>query len=443
MFIDCLSCNSGTDVNCKNNPENVRTYCQSETCFGRNNPETNIYTRGCLKETEVQGCVEDLNCFTCKDSEHCNEKQDPVLECFQCEGDSCVNIDFATQTRQQCKDGGKCITQLNSNGQVVRKCTASENEKCTDNTTCSICESQLCNGGLFPADRLKCLQCDSATAGDECSVSNDKFLKACNLYKKDDQCFKFADDKDLIHRGCVSDNNVGCTDDNCVKCSGDKCNNEGLEVANTLKCVKCDSSKDEECEAGKLTVEPVLCNGNHNLNKPETCFVQNVTSGDNKITTKRGCFQELSTDEQTACIDSETCHTCGIEGCNKVDNFSESKGFKCYICSSENNKDCEKEIGSGVNAETCPQTPNSFNEGPGCFVQRVDKDVVVRDCKTSASSHKISFDSCSVDTEEKGKTCIVCEGDSCNKMAAPGTATSVKIYGSLIALSAVFVVKYL
>lgn len=443
MFLDCISCSSQSDVNCKLKPEDVRTYCASETCFGRNNPTTDLYTRGCLNAEEVPGCIADENCFICKDAQHCNKKQSTVLECFQCEGETCLEVDSATQTRQKCKEGSKCLTQINSNGQVVRRCTESAEEKCADEKTCSICEGQLCNGNVFPADRLRCLQCDSATAGDECSLSNGKFLKTCNTYNKDDQCFTFVDDKVLLHRGCVSDNNAGCKGDNCVKCWGDNCNNLGLAVPNTLKCVKCDSSKDAGCESGEVTVAPATCTGTHNLNERETCFVHRVTSADNKITVKRGCYFELPVTDKIACDSSASCHKCGVDGCNKIDDFSESLGFKCYVCDSSSNKDCEKENVPGSTPQVCAITPNSFNEGPGCFVQRRDKDSVIRDCKTSVTSHGTKLDTCSVNTEEKGKDCIVCDGDSCNKMGAPGSATSIKVSSSLIALLSVFLVKYL
>lgn len=351
-------------------------------------------------------------------------------------------VDFLTQNRQQCKEGSKCLTQLNSSGQVIRRCTESPEEKCEDEKRCKLCEEQLCNGEVFPADRLKCFQCNSTNAGDECSLANIKFLKPCNTYKETDQCFTFADDKSLLHRGCASDNNVGCNVDNCLKCSGDSCNNIGLAVNNTLKCVNCDSSKDNGCESGDVTVASETCNGTHHLNERETCYVHSVTSTDKKSTIKRGCYFDLAEAEKTACDNSESCHVCGVDECNKIDNFSESRGFKCYVCSSETNQDCDEENVPGITAEVCAITPNSFNEGPGCFVQRNDK-VVVRDCKTSATLQNTTLNSCSVDTEVKGKNCIVCDGDSCNKMEAPGSATSVKIYSSLIALSAIFLIKYL
>lgn len=325
---------------------------------------------------------------------------------------------------------------------MVRRCTESPEEKCQDEKRCNICDSKLCNGEVFPTDRLKCLQCNSANAGDECHLADEKFLEPCKTYNERDQCFTYADETSLLHRGCDSDNNVGCNDDNCLKCSGESCNIIGLEIPNSLKCVICDSSSDNGCESGDVTVASAACSGTHNLNERETCYVHNVTSTDNKITTKRGCYFNLAEAERTACDKSESCHVCGVDSCNKIDNFSENRGFKCYVCSSETNKDCEKESVPGIIAEICSITPNSFNEGAGCFVERNNK-VVVRDCKTSALSRNTSLESCSIDVEEKGNNCIVCDGDSCNKMGAPGSAPSVKIYSRLIVLSAMALVKYL
>lgn len=432
-----MECNSATNADCKDKPEAITSFCQSETCYFRENIE-NVVSRGCLSVETEQSCVEDKDCTSCKDEQHCNIKQDTTPECFSCQGDGCSEIDFATQTRVKCNEGSKCITQLNNQGLVVRGCTQSAQEKCLDENTCKVCDGRLCNGEIFPTDRLKCIQCKSTAQGDECSLASEKFSRTCNIYNKEDQCFTYADERGLLYRGCASDKNQACTEDNCLKCSGDNCNTNGLQVPNKLKCIKCDSSKGEECEADKIKAEAVTCTGNHNLNERETCFVQKVASEDNKVTTKRGCFFELAVADQKSCTDSETCTQCGIDGCNKVDNFSENRGFKCYICNSKDQKDCEKENVPGVDPQTCPTTPNSFNEGPGCFVQRIDKENVIRDCKTSASVHDTKLDTCSVDKEEKDKNCIVCTGDSCNKMGAPGSASSIKVFGGLIALTIMF-----
>uniref|UniRef100_T1GQZ3 DUF753 domain-containing protein n=1 Tax=Megaselia scalaris TaxID=36166 RepID=T1GQZ3_MEGSC len=291
--VDCLECNSATNADCKDKPEAITSFCQSETCYFRENIE-NVVSRGCLSVDTEQSCVEDKDCTSCKDEQHCNIKQDTTPECFSCQGDGCSEIDFATQTRVKCNEGSKCITQLNNQGLVVRGCTQSAQEKCLDENTCKICDGRLCNGEIFPTDRLKCIQCNSTAQGDECSLASEKFSRTCNIYNKEDQCFTYADEKGLLYRGCASDKNQACTEDNCLKCSGDNCNTNGLQVPNKLKCIKCDSSKGEECEADKIKAEAVTCTGNHNLNERETCFVQKVTSEDNKVTTKRGCFFELA-----------------------------------------------------------------------------------------------------------------------------------------------------
>lgn len=133
---------------------------------------------------------------------------------------------------------------------------------------------------------------------------------------------------------------------------------------------------------------------------------------------------------------------CEGDGCNKIDKYSESRGFKCYVCNSATDEYCDL-YPDMYHTKVCPITPNSFNEGPGCFVHRHKDGSIVRDCLTSAKRLKIDLDECNKNVENKGKSCILCNSDSCNARDAPGSAASIKVYGSLMVLPLLFVVKYL
>ncbi|KAL5278392.1 hypothetical protein ACFFRR_003177 [Megaselia abdita] len=364
-----------------------------------------------------------------------------TLECYQCQGRYCLVLKDFSSRIQQCNEGSKCLTELDSMGQIVRRCTRSPEEICINKDTCNICEGNLCNFEIFPSDRLRCLQCDSNDYV-KCNSASIQFLKPCEIYKKDDECFTYANYLDNLYRGCVSDNNRACTEHNCVKCHGDNCNNGGIDVPNTIKCVKCDASKGDVCEEGKLTSEPVICGGTHRLNERESCFFQNTT----QATIKRGCFFELSSTEQNACTNSRTCHTCEKEGCNKVDNFFEYKEFKCFVCKTDasNTKACEiYPEGPAMRSQICKVPPSSFNEGAGCFVHRSKEGVITRDCKTSISNHSIDLADCSKDYKVKNKKCIYCNDDSCNTQDAPGSAVSIKTFKNLMVLPVLMFVKYL
>lgn len=166
-------------------------------------------------------------------------------------------------------------------------------------------------------------------------------------------------------------------DENCQRSFDDKGNSAVVTSKPALKCYTCD-----DC-SGTLDEKLVKpCEKEFPYGLKEQCFVK-TTKTDDKTTHKRGCFYDLSAQDQTDCKD---CTKCDTDGCNKDTDTEPPKPtekpttdtFTCIVCRSDmaNQKSCAskelKEADLKDFSKQCEATPKG-EEDYACYIQRLSK----------------------------------------------------------------------
>ncbi|KAL5278422.1 hypothetical protein ACFFRR_003204 [Megaselia abdita] len=381
---------------CKTYPFNAEEKCYT---LGDNN--TKSVERGCfydVADIETR-CGTGTYCSTCSE-ENCNDKS--VISCYECT--DCLNTTNSTNL-SQCDAGDFCLSKIDDSNKVIRACS---DKKCSsEEENCETCDNDKCNSGVFPNDRISCLQCDSLSETDDCAKGLNSSLELCQIYYKNDKCYLYIDGNNMIHRGCwadIDEKRRNCTAGNhCEECVGSGCNSKSLYQESERKCVQCMNCTKELPEEEK-------CSSSHFYFEKEECYTQNVTQ-EGVTVTNRGCLRELKDQE---C--GENCTRCETDGCNKYgDDYQEFPDFKCVVCHNDNG-DCEGE------PQQCQPIPTTNNEGIGCFVERRGS-TIIRDCLTKAGDWNTTLTS---------KNVLTCKTDSCNVMAAPGSAVIIHLSTGLL-----------
>lgn len=389
---DCRVIDGQTSL-CKSYPFNAE-----EKCYTVADNTTNTVERGCYYDVAniETKCVNGAHCSICS-ADSCNNQS--VISCYECV--DCL-ITTVNTSVTQCTPGGFCLSKIDESNRVIRECS---DKKCASED-CDTCDKDKCNSGLFPKDRQSCLQCDSLSTSDDCAKGLNIASELCRVYKKDGKCYLYVDESNLVHRGCSADSN--CTSGNhCEECGDSECNKKPLYQEPELSCVQCVNCTSELPKEEK-------CNSLHLYYMKEECYTQNITQGNITIT-NRGCFNELTNQESCGA----NCTRCETDGCNKHgDDYKEFPDFKCVVCSSKAGED------DCANSEPkhCKPVPTSLNRGVGCFVERRD-DTIIRDCLTNAEHWNTILTS---------KHVVTCTTDSCNTMAAPGSAVTIQLSSGLL-----------
>lgn len=109
--------------------------------------------------------------------------------------------------------------------------TCSKNE---DETTCKLCDSSNCNGGLFPHHRIFCHHCDERQNEGNCTAAIQGTPTPCRTYEVNDKCI-VRKHEDHVIRECLSDY-VDCNkESNCKTCDTHGCNNEEYNAGVTVQ----------------------------------------------------------------------------------------------------------------------------------------------------------------------------------------------------------------
>ncbi|KAL5278421.1 hypothetical protein ACFFRR_003203 [Megaselia abdita] len=303
--LQCVVCEDCHDNSTLPTPQICDSYKVDDLCFTYTDPKTNKTSRGC----DSQGIPVCADCLynTCKGA-GCNTDV-PVISSFTCheclgdEGDCISGLDTLETVR--CTHGNRCVARYNSETKnVERRCVASDKEVC-DKTeeaqgTCKICEDENCNKGVFPNDRLSCLQCESEQKDDNC-YNGTVAAAHCSSYDRFDRCYSFIDHNDVFHRGCESSGYCKGTD-RCYMCGVNGCNTHNKTdepKPSNFECYKC-LGADAVCLLGTSPTEACQ-NGNQ-------CIMK--VTDDKKI--ERRCVLN----EEETCKANTTCVTCTEDRCN-------------------------------------------------------------------------------------------------------------------------------
>lgn len=262
----------------------------------------------------------------------CNSQDDPNCATLQGALPEKVCDDYMDSCKVYAKPNSTthrgCLKEMTDD---VVECFAQSNN-------CKICSDNNCNGEVFPANRLSCYHCEGPNTDHECynSLENGAHLShPCETYNFRDSCYFYITDKNVIHRGCLSDA-VNATEmcqtnpDKCRTCQTANCNVESVMKAPELSCVTCDTTKGPDCKWGWPPSSAEKCQKERFFYEKESCYI--LLFSDQTI---RGC-----TLDGNVCRTSSWCQLCnGTDVCNRANTAQQS----CYECSSEVDKNCGPE----------------------------------------------------------------------------------------------------
>lgn len=150
--------------------------------------------RGCVNELPIESqnvCNAQGSCKTC-DGNECNNKA-TFQTCLQCDSTNdpnCLELLVASEPTECRNYLDSCKTLINAEGKTVRGCTS--DLLGVQTTVDAECIDNNCNGGIFPADRVKCYQCSGEGCADELRETS-SINQYCANYVRDDVCYGFTD----------------------------------------------------------------------------------------------------------------------------------------------------------------------------------------------------------------------------------------------------------
>lgn len=368
--------------------------------------------RGCeidLISTPEDVCQGNEECRSCDTGDGCNKDAGRVFQvtkCVQCDTNddaegTCLD---GTKTATSCANPSdkKCYSRVLADGSLKQGCYSelepAEVTACTG-PTCTICDGDECNKGVFPANRLVCNQCKKSDTDADCAaeLTGNAKSKVCKKYVENDRCYSRVKADQSFERGCQSDlpeNEQGCTGlVNCFECEGNNCNTLSEEkLKASTKCQRCNSD-DPLCVAGTA---PAQSCGQEN----DVCFVR--INSDRKL--ERGCMSSLTDEADKLKCNSETDLTCvGCKASSADAACNNQKWLKCHKCSGADNQNCANEqVGY-------PEFCTNYKESDKCYERFVDGKEVQRGCEADLSP----------ETENvcvANQQCKTCTGeDGCNK----------------------------
>lgn len=269
---------------------------------------------------------------------------------------------------------------------------------------CKQCDSNLCNGDVFPTNRLSCYHCDGVAANSECygSLTTNSSVKSypCETFNFRDSCYLYVDKDKLAYRGCLTDqNNVteACQDDttHCEICSSSNCNSLSVKREPKLSCMNCDSASRQECLWGLSETYAKACRNNVLFYANESCFTLSSTELGFAI---RGCTLD------TNVCSRAKCEYCSGDQCNRLSIYDQV----CYNCTSEVDKNCWKEPFHTKNV-TCRK--DAHYDSRGCFTWSFENETIRRGCFHELSSND------RLNCLRDEKKCAHCDVEgNCNKI---------------------------
>lgn len=242
-----------------------------------------ITRRGCVSSmTEQQECPVCRKCHGFM----CNTKA-KLQSCFSCnsvDDPNCATVQV-NLTEHICDDYmDTCKVFVKPNSTTTRGCSSElddEGIQCSAlSINCKECSGHLCNGDIFPSNRLSCFHCEG-TSLSECyenltMENNEKLSSSCHNYYFRDSCYFYIDDSEVIHRGCMSDDDLYtdlCRNNErkCRTCQEANCNSDAVMRSPSLSCVSCDSANSVECIWGFDKSAAQKCTRDYFYHETETC----------------------------------------------------------------------------------------------------------------------------------------------------------------------------
>lgn len=402
--ISCLACKD--EKSCAT-PASKACARFDDECVTVFSEDKKLITLGCSSEVFEDNCVKnDKNvCYRCESDGCNNAKSDKeYIECHKCNSfydPVCLKPTESTGSIKKCQKS--CVTKMQPRDEtykkfdVVRGCfddlDKDERDKCKDDKLCNECSKGKCNGGIFPADRLRCYTCKNV----ECQTPTKSEM--CDPHVLDDMCMIRMDNKNVpIEYGCKSSlapsevENLQI-DNQLFLCSGDNCNaKENLPKDNV--CTACLSNEKRECITKIHDSELV---SERCPSSPNTQCFSSFDAATGQV--KRGCWSKIKDREaRKQCLDKndKNCVLCSGENCN-VQTIPEDRK-SCITCDSKTDPNCEEKPQAN---ELCFK----YNKINTCVTSFVNGETR-RSC---AAENDVCYG-------RDRYSCRLCEGDNCNNI---------------------------
>lgn len=367
----------------------------------------NIVKRGCvsnLTQQQYDDCARGEFCKICY-KDYCNSKKGLTQSCYACnsaDDPSCATLQSPLKNKTCGDYSDVCKVYVKPNMTTNRGCASEMTQDIVDchpqAVNCRQCSENLCNGEIFPPNRLSCFH-----GSEECHDENQNCYRdqsenldlnhPCEIYNFRDSCILYLSENKTATRGCLSDSFFSefCTKNpqKCKTCQTSNCNSESVIQSPKLSCIMCESS--EECLYGFDENFAKPCEHDVFFYEQESCFTFKVS--DEKII--RGC-----TLDQKLC-QINNCTYCYENGCNNQGYTSQS----CYKCSSENDKKCVDDL---VNVKKISCVGVKF-EDRGCYALKDENEIIHRGCIAELSN--LERIKCNHDENN----CVICKNSTnCN-----------------------------
>ncbi|XP_065369864.1 uncharacterized protein LOC135962058 [Calliphora vicina] len=434
---ECYKC---VDDECEDmKTQQCSLYHANDQCYVLFNNESSIVGMGCRSEFEmdtVNELVKQKRLLLCNEK-NCNAPESlptPKLcsVCNSAQNPLCATNPNLVGNIERCASlpFTECFTRVDSNGLTERGCLGALQDDtfygCLMGTDglCETCVGDKCNEiDVFPADRMKCQQCNSAIDPNCSSAPNNN--KVCEIYQPNDQCVTNLRDG-VTTRGCGS--NMKCDNENdpqtCRVCEGDGCNTINLEKITEdgipgrwqdipITCYTCKG--EEECTSKGYFRSCV--------NNPiQNCMT--VFNSEGKVI-QRGCSDPVEADNQAYCEENqENCLRCNSNGCNQATSLGEY--VECLSCDTDTNGNCISNISGITKTRKCYKYcmtalyPRFKEENPSYGLSRsCYDDMDLDDRELCAAGNKENCKTCNtakcniIDMPQKRHSCYICEGDDC------------------------------
>ncbi|XP_055836985.1 uncharacterized protein LOC129905537 [Episyrphus balteatus] len=410
--VSCFVCESLKDDACLGRIEELKTIdCPKPTGCVSYHSDGNI-VRNCgsvISAGENDLCRKPSNksCDTCPSGE-CNKK--PWKECFKCNSKDDPNCalwsNAETVPYAVCPNyNDNCLVRITKEGDTLRECSPSD-VKCGEDELCSICEGPLCNSGVFPPNRLQCIQCQ------ECEDVQDPInALPCLNYNANEKCFLYVTAKSKMYRGCISNvtdmRECQNNESKCITCNEKNgCNNVPLMKEPTLSCSKCKSKEDPSCLWEQPETTVLKCVKKYLFHLTESCLTQFNPSTQEAV-------RDCSMDYGVCTSEDQDCKTCSENGCNRG-NLMEQQ---CIQCQSDQpgQMECQNQA-AGIPPVKCPPEKQTY-ENRGCFTL-TKGNVTFRGCVANLSKEDSQL------CKKNGETsCVICVKDLCNNVLAPSRSS--------------------
>ncbi|KAH8394830.1 hypothetical protein KR222_007608, partial [Zaprionus bogoriensis] len=421
--LSCYSCESLDE--CEDPITAVCThYSPTDRCYSLYDNTASVVAMGCASDLEEDAIEEKLEYLIYCSGNNCNsfDNVPQPTRCAVCssEDDENCAVEPGQITQYnicQVLPNTRCMTRVLSDGSTERGCLSSLSSSALRSCLkgeegCEVCDGEMCNRGIYPADRRRCQRCNSKE--DPNCDSQPDAAGVCPRYEADDGCsVKLVNG--ATYRGCQSE--FTCDDKDkqyCRLCANaDNCNVADLLLWNVgypgkwttppINCYICEGAACQGSSLGTLQ----KCAGNEEQN----CATVFASNGSVVL---RGCTDTLYADaEQVQYCDEApgNCKFCKSTGCNNartLDNY-----VNCVLCDGSDQAACVRNIGNISRNVSCQGS---------CFTGLYPRSRTELDSPLELARgclDDLEYDDREACAAGNLENCVACTGAACNKDDVP------------------------